>query len=227
MNKVLIIPDIHGLDFWKEPCSNWNGPIIFLGDYVDPYYPTTHLEAFNNLKDLVEFSKNTKCTCKFILGNHDISYLIDKDKCRFDYKHSKEIKELLEELNLVICTYIKTPNKTYLFSHAGITNGWLYEDDYKRDSFVIPNGYKDMIGALRQVPYSRGGDSSYGSCIWNSIEDFDSEEHNKGILSNTYQIFGHTWGGRTEPIIKEDYAMLDCHKPFILNIDSGEICLNM
>lgn len=36
---ILIVPDIHGRKFWKEPCSNVDKyeKIIFLGDYLDPY----------------------------------------------------------------------------------------------------------------------------------------------------------------------------------------------
>ena len=37
MTKILVIPDVHGRTFWKEPCNNWEGKIIFLGDYHDPY----------------------------------------------------------------------------------------------------------------------------------------------------------------------------------------------
>ena len=37
MTKILVIPDLHGRSFWKEPCDNWEGRIIFLGDYHDPY----------------------------------------------------------------------------------------------------------------------------------------------------------------------------------------------
>ena len=37
--KILCIPDVHGRDFWIEPCSHINefDKIIFLGDYHDPY----------------------------------------------------------------------------------------------------------------------------------------------------------------------------------------------
>lgn len=38
-NKLLILPDIHGRVFWKEPCQNIEDydKVIFLGDYLDPY----------------------------------------------------------------------------------------------------------------------------------------------------------------------------------------------
>ena len=39
MNKVLILPDIHGRQFWKKPCENIDNydKVVFLGDYLDPY----------------------------------------------------------------------------------------------------------------------------------------------------------------------------------------------
>lgn len=220
MDKVLIIPDIHGLDFWKSVCKTWNDLIIFLGDYVDPYPPIAKEEAFENLEKLVDFYKNTNCTCKFLLGNHDWSYLSGVAPCRFDYKRKKEIKSLLKELDLSICTYIKSGKKTYLFSHAGITNGWLSDDDYMNKEFVVPNEFYSITSKLSQIPLSRGGYSKYGSCIWNDIDDFQNEKH---TLNGEYQIFSHSWGGRTQPIIENDYAMLDCHKPFILDLKTDKI----
>ena len=41
MKKILIIPDVHGRDFWKEPVKqelkNNETSIVFLGDYTDGY----------------------------------------------------------------------------------------------------------------------------------------------------------------------------------------------
>ncbi len=36
---MLIVPDIHGRDFWKEPVRDALGKehILFLGNYLDPY----------------------------------------------------------------------------------------------------------------------------------------------------------------------------------------------
>lgn len=225
-NKVLIIPDIHGLDFWEKPCKEWDGIIIFLGDYTDPYPPTSNEESLKNLKKLVEFNKTTKCTCRFLLGNHDYSYLTDFAPYRMDNNHKEEIKSLLNELNLTICTYINTSKVTYLFSHAGITNGWMQGFDYTSTPMVIPNGFIDnkfIKNKLERIPYSRGGNYNFGSCIWNSLSDFEYENHKNDSLSNTYQIFGHTLTNRPEPIINEDFAMLNCHQSFVLNIDTKEI----
>ena len=41
MKKILIIPDVHGRDFWKVPLydtlKNTNDDVVFLGDYLDCY----------------------------------------------------------------------------------------------------------------------------------------------------------------------------------------------
>lgn len=222
-NKILIIPDIHGLDFWKEPCNHWDGIIIFLGDYVDPYYGTSKKKALSNLRELVEFKKKTKCTCRFLLGNHDHSYISGLNPCRFDYYNKDIIAALFNYLGLTLCTTIKTEDKTYVFSHAGFTNDWLGTKDYLDKEFTVPNEYKELPPMwLQQIPYSRGGESHFGSCLWNDVSDFEREEHDQGVLRNTYQIFGHSWNGRTEPIINNDFAMLDCHKAFVLDTSTGK-----
>ena len=38
-----------------------------------------------------------------------------------------------------------------------------------------------------------------------------------------YKLFGHSWGGRTKPLITDKYAMLDCCKPFVLNTETKQI----
>lgn len=38
MSEILILGDIHGRSFWKEPCNNWTGKIIFLGGLSRPLW---------------------------------------------------------------------------------------------------------------------------------------------------------------------------------------------
>ncbi len=228
MNKILIIPDIHGRDFWKEPCNNWKDKIVFLGDYHDPYgeyvdgEPNKD-ESLANLKELAAFVENRCHTSSTIclLGNHDLSYFNGSGKCRFDYWQQKEVKELISSLNPQLY-YIyedlttKEPYK-YLFSHAGITRDWLVCNNLELED--LNNIDITNISPLDQVPYSRGGYNKYGSCVWNSLEDFQIQNPYKDY----YQIFGHTWGGRTKPLITDKYAMLDCCKPFVLNTETKQI----
>ena len=36
--KIIIVPDVHGRDFWKQAINSDADKIIFLGDYHDHYY---------------------------------------------------------------------------------------------------------------------------------------------------------------------------------------------
>lgn len=224
MNKILIIPDIHGRGFWKTPCKDWKEDIVFLGDYHDPYeFEISEEQSLRNLRELVEFIENRRKTSDSkticLWGNHDYSYITGFGQCRFDEQHCEEVKQLLSRLNpqfIYRTAYV-------LFSHAGITQNWVDRwftpqslDDSLFDNINCSNGDSQ---AFKQVPWSRGGNSSAGSLIWNSLEDFQEEKP----YGNYYQIFGHTWGGRTEPVIEDKYAMLDCCKAFVLNVDTKEL----
>lgn len=77
MSKILILGDIHGRSFWKEPCNNWTGKIIFLGDYHDPYgeyidEEPNKAESLTNLRELTAFVENRRKISDVIclLGNH-------------------------------------------------------------------------------------------------------------------------------------------------------------
>ncbi len=224
--EVLVIPDLHGRDFWIEPCHNWWGSIVFLGDYHDPYTAIvgepTKEESLENLRKLSKFVTERRkhpekydswCSC--LLGNHDFSYLEGNLRCRYDYKRANEVKSLLESLDLKIYhIYENNPTDKILFSHAGITQEWL---DY-HDITNIEDPNQEFKGILEEVPLSRGGNSKYGSPIWNSLSDYELEKHIPGY----YQIFGHSQQ-ESDPVIKEDYACLDCRKCFIVNTETKEI----
>ncbi len=209
MNEILIIPDIHGRSFWKEPCKEWKESIVFLGDYHDPYSEITKLESRKNLRELTEFVverriKNPSIDTICLLGNHDLTYFTHNYRCRYDDIHEAEVKEYLTELDLQISYQIDN----YLFTHAGVSRDWLELHNLTVDDL---NNIKDY-DILEEIPKSRGGYDKYGSCVWNSLSDYAEEIH----IPDYFQIFGHTWGGRTNPVIKKDFAMLDCCKPFVL-----------
>lgn len=231
MNKVLIIPDVHGRDFWKTPCENWDDRIVFLGDYHDPYgnwvvHEPNMEQSRKNLRELVDFvtarrNNPDKDSTICLLGNHDCHYYTRNLGCRSDDTHFEEIRELLDTLNPQI-SYELIYNSTevtnkFLFTHAGVTKDWADWHNLSMDG-INKISVKDSK-ILEEVPYSRGGYSKYGSCLWNSLDDYDREEH----ISEYYQIFGHTWGGRTKPVIKKDYAMLDCGKAFVLDLETKNI----
>ena len=56
-SKIIVIPDIHGLDFWRNALSALpNALLIFLGDYLDPYNDEdiSPNDAYYNLIDIAD-----------------------------------------------------------------------------------------------------------------------------------------------------------------------------
>ena len=129
---LLIIPDIHGRLFWISSTRKYPDlPVIFLGDYLDPY---THYEdilpseALANFKEILDFKKANMERVTLLLGNHDIHYF-DKDmnSSRKDKEHYDEIHQIFSEnLSLFkLAMTVRTEEKDFLFTHAGVDINWL------------------------------------------------------------------------------------------------------
>ena len=99
---MIIIPDIHGRDFWKKPVYENLGKehIIFLGDYMDPYEDEqiAPWEVFPQLEEIVKLKEKNSDNVTLLLGNHDIHYLTEKGRGgRYDYIRGAQIKHFLIE----------------------------------------------------------------------------------------------------------------------------------
>lgn len=220
--KILVVPDIHGRNFWIEPCQKWQGSIVFLGDYHDPYsFQVSVEDSLENLKKLVEFVSSNKDRCTCLIGNHD-NYGFSKsipNACRHDNYNHEQVHDLLSKLDLQL---IKIVDPNVIFSHSGILPNWLKEH-------AISNWYDleflDLNNpALADVSPYRGGTFPYyrefkiGSCLFGDVQEYDEQPH----ISDYYQVFGHTQL-RDNPIIREDYACLDCRRCFIMDTETKEI----
>ncbi len=206
--KLLIIPDVHGRDFWMEPCSHVDefDKIIFLGDYHDPYsWEVSQDTSRHRLRDsLLPFVQQfpDKVVCLF--GNHDGNYLVGDMADRVDYWHKKEIREYMEKMNIKL---IHQEGK-YLFSHSGVLPAWLKANGLTlHDLNNLPFDHQ----ALMQVSPYRGGWSEAGSCVWGDVREYALKEH----IPDIYQIFGHSQLTE-DAVIMEDWADLDCRKAFTL-----------
>jgi len=216
MTKILVIPDVHGREFWIEPCQKWQGSIVFLGDYHDPYpFQVSQSKSLQNLKKLVEFYEENKDRVTCLLGNHCGNYLIGHGFAdREDHYHYDKVKKLIERLEPKICLQIDK----VLFSHSGILPEWLsYNnitlDDVKNMDYNHP--------ALLDISPMRGGyGCEVGSCLWGDVREYEINKH----IPNIYQIFGHTQL-KDNPIIQEDYADLDNRQCYIVDSETCKITL--
>ena len=79
MSKILIIPDTHGRQFWRDPCTNHKDEfekIVFVGDYISPY-PAERIsnkQAIEVLKEIVNFKKENEDKVVLLLGNHRVNF---------------------------------------------------------------------------------------------------------------------------------------------------------
>jgi len=77
--RIMVIPDVHGRLFWKEPVLKYLDVvdrIVFLGDYLDPY-PNEEGMAENileNMMEIIELKRNNMEKVVLLKGNHDQHY---------------------------------------------------------------------------------------------------------------------------------------------------------
>ena len=237
---MIILPDIHGRDFWQEPADKalkTGEHIVFLGDYLDPYqyegiYPSV---AFNGFVKIVELKIAHPTDITLLLGNHDLHY-IDEGIAggRKDYDMAIRIRRIIKDYSGIFnMSYTcEAGGRHFLLTHAGVKQGWLL---YNKELFegVGPDEIanclnamwhnKDkrpqLLRALAQVSYSRWGRYAYGSPVWNDIDDMDDSLEE---LPGWFQIFGHSQQ-ETDPVIGEHFACIDCRRAFRLNETTGKI----
>ena len=229
---MIIIPDIHGRDFWEKPVRENLGKkhIIFLDDYLDPYdnEGIAHWEVFPRFEEIMALKKVYPECVTLLLGNHDLHYLDSRLKGdRYDYMNCWRNRALLSENAALfqMAFEISLAGKKLLFTHAGVLQGWMEKNKALlggaqtvqiggrlNDYWQNRGNWPRLFTILADVPYSRCGDSRYGSPIWSDVDDMDDSGYE---IPDNYQIFGHTQQ-ETDPVIGNHYACLDCRKAFRL-----------
>lgn len=231
---MIIIPDIHGREFWREPLEvaiKAGEHVIFLGDYVDPYdyeyiYPR---EAYEVFVDILELKIAHPSEITLLLGNHDLHY-IDEFILggRKDYIRAARIQEKLETNSELfdMAKTVQVAGQRFLFTHAGVKQGWIQFNkelfdgvgpdeigEYLNSLWHDLSRRPQLLEALAQVSVSRWGRYAFGSPVWNDIEDMvdDPDE-----LPGLYQIFGHSQQDK-DPVIGDHIACLDCRRAFKIN----------
>ena len=137
--RILVIPDIHGDDFWKRPVQKYIEQIdrvIFLGDYLDPYPKYGRVYSpqslFDNFMDIVDLKRNHKDKVILLKGNHDQHYFSVKyrdlacasrcDTINWNIYHVA-FNRYMDLFKLV---HLEEVNDIpYIFSHAGLTLNWI------------------------------------------------------------------------------------------------------
>lgn len=224
---MLIVPDVHGRVFWKEAVEkNPNLPVIFLGDYMDPY-PQEGIDnemALKNFRKILDYKRKNAERVVLLLGNHDMHYLSEQFASlamgtRFSQRMHPILSRMFKENEKyfhLACT-VEYEGKKVLFTHAGVAASWfeVNEDILDGDIPGCLNALMDTdegIEALSNIGWCRGGYHDAGSILWADV----SEVRKEVALPHYYQIFGHTQQ-REAPIITSQFACLDCRRAFLLS----------
>lgn len=137
--KILVIPDVHGRSFWKEPAYRYIDrvdKVIFLGDYLDPYldkfeeYQPQYV--YDNFLEIIDFAQSNRDKVILLKGNHDQHFASELfrdlacgsrcDTINWDAFHKlfSNYKGLFKLAHLE-----KVNGITFIFSHAGLTVSWI------------------------------------------------------------------------------------------------------
>lgn len=231
--SMLIIPDIHGRNFWKnaiEKHFNNVSKTVFLGDFLDsyPWENITRKEAIRNFQEIIDFKSENRDKVVLFVGNHDLAYIDKKNyivRSRYDSSNARHIEEMFRSHRsfFQLAHEELIGDKRYLFTHAGLQIGW-YKKHEKLIGELTVNGMNHLldipsgIKALCEASWSRGGWDQFGSIVWNDVTDCGS--HINDELPWDRQVFGHSQQDE-HPIITDTHVCLDCRKAFILNDDGG------
>ena len=232
---MIIIPDVHGRTFWRKAVNEYLGkePILFLGDYLDPYAyeEITPADAYQVFHEIIYLKKAHPDDITLLLGNHDLHYLNhDMEGGRLDYKRREQIiNDITDNAEFFrIAESAAIGGKNYLFTHAGVKKGWLqvYQDvlgnpnpdeiaDRLNTLWLDSSKRPQLLNMMADIPYIRWGNSPYGSPVWNDVRDMvDGQQEIPGFV----QVFGHTQQ-MSQPVICDYYMCLDVRCAFRLNDD--------
>ena len=228
--KILIIPDVHGRKFWREPCedmSRWD-KVIFLGDYVDPYEgEATKKDTVEELKSIIALKEIYKDKVILLWGNHDLFYWCKPYRemldywSRHDYNRHDEIQTIFNQANSLF--QFAYSEGDILFTHAGVNNSFarFLVDDCGYDCISAKhiNDYfskEENQKELAKVSMYRWGPDSYGSIVWSDIREIYGQTPCLD-LEGIFQIFGHTYAKTY--IMTKYFAMLDMGRKWFQLLD--------
>jgi hypothetical protein len=194
-------------EFWNLPCFTYD-KIIFVGDYVDAY-DCSNVTIKHNLLDIIHFKKTLGDKVVLLWGNHDVQYFVKNNICsgyRAEMQYDLQLI-FTENLELFEMAYeIVNEEKSYLWTHAGVTSGWLknlerdlWNPNYRFYDIVKEKNPQTIVEKLNfawelrhvqifAVDQDSGGSSLWGGPLWVRPRTLD-----KHPLVGVDQIVGHTY----------------------------------
>ena len=199
--RLFTISDLHGRTAWKEANLDGYDRVIFLGDYTDSYTETDET-IYTNLHKIIELKQRQPDKFVLLIGNHDAQYLhYPHYRCSGFRASAQPVLSALFAKHETLFQ-VAHQEKSYFFTHAGITNKWLkrFLAKTENEMLPIPPAY-NLAGLLNEIHHQsprfrnllfevgpkRGGYDLCSGPIW-----ADRSETKIDYLSGFNQVVGHT-----------------------------------
>lgn len=231
--KVLFVGDIHNHQKIFEDINRLDNKykfdrIICTGDYVDDWLTNNH-DSLKTLEKIFELKRNNPDKYTLLIGNHELSYL--GFPCS---GHMIELEDIIEQKlkeNIDFLEYyteVDLDNKTYVCTHSGITNDYIYNmldksGNWKQSLNELQKDKLKNLEYLKCCSYRRGGRDNCSSFVWaDRMEHIESLENNEPIIK--YQIFGHSPVKTISNITKNNYNYycIDTHSTYRDGMQYGD-----
>ena len=212
--KIAVIGDLHGKNCWKkllEGKFDSFDKIVFMGDYSDDSWVTfSDDEIIDNLNEVIEFKKNHNNNVELLVGNHDFQYIVGYPTAsRYRKSYAKEMHKIFND-NADIFKIIHIEND-HIFTHAGITNGWIdyIKSKYKIKDININNVY-DVVNIVYKndkddcniASFRRGGINEFAGILWSDTQDLLDDAWN-----GYNQVVGHNRIKQEKKKKKDNYII--------------------
>lgn len=220
--RILVVPDVHGRTFWKEPVMHYLNDVdrvVFLGDYLDPYHDEADVadDIFANLTEIISLKLDNMEKVVLLKGNHDQHYIsmafyelargsrLEKANWQKYHDTFNEYKDLFKLAHIE-----EVKGLTYVFTHAGLSAYWLNKVNAKMWKLVdreVSVADQDIIDRINQLDDSIDGQDMLsivgkersifgektGSVLWADVYEHPFANAMPVYgLNKVFQVFGHT-----------------------------------
>lgn len=215
---ILVVPDVHGRNFWRK-AKGFEGEIIFLGDYLDPYphEGITMETAIEVFREIIEWAKENP-KVHLLLGNHDWHYIYPSfNATRKDPFYADVVQAIFLQNSSLFHRYWFADGT--LFTHAGLGKGWMRW-------IGQTNWRKALDGANENDMFACGperfGRQPFSGPLWMDFRELDPWRpyflHKDRLWLDEevrFQIFGHTQQVETGSIASsQGWASIDSRAVF-------------
>jgi predicted MPP superfamily phosphohydrolase len=191
----IIIPDIHGRNFWKR-VNKRASKIIFLADYVDSFSISAK-DQYKNLLEIIAFKKQYPDKVVLLWGNHDVQYLyLDRMEYRcsgYQDKSSTAFSVVFNDNKSLFQNLYFDSEQQILYSHAGLQNSLYNELESKYGPFTDMQDFVDFVNQyspkeIFNISKLNGGFDEYAGIFWTRPVELQRNGYPiKQVVGHTYQ----------------------------------------